>query len=98
MEKSLGEVKDKLPADKVADVEAKVKSLREAIEAEDLPKIRAGVGELEAAMKEIAEAAYSAASAGGNGAPAEGAAGQASTESQGGGDDDVIDAEFEDSE
>ena len=98
VEKSLGEVKDKLPADKVADVEAKVKSLREAIEAEDLPKIRAGVGELEAAMKEIAEAAYSAASAGGNGAPAEGAAGQASTESQGGGDDDVIDAEFEDSE
>ncbi|MGB5702933.1 MAG: molecular chaperone DnaK, partial [Polyangiales bacterium] len=35
VEKALGEVKDKLPADKVAEVEGKVKSLREAIEAND---------------------------------------------------------------
>ena len=35
VEKALEEVKDKLPADKVSEIEGKVKSLREAIEAND---------------------------------------------------------------
>ncbi len=97
VEKSLAEVKDKLPADKVSDVEAKVKTLREAIDADDLDKIKAGVGELEAAMKEIAEAAYSAASESGDGAPeGDGTPGQSATGTSG--KDDVIDAEFEESD
>ncbi len=96
VEKALEEVKDKLPAEKVADIEGKVKSLREAIEANDSAAIASRSEELEAAMKEIAEVAYSAAAAETNGAPGE-TAGTASNEG-GKGDDDVIDAEFEEGE
>ncbi|MGB5284814.1 MAG: molecular chaperone DnaK, partial [Polyangiales bacterium] len=68
VEKALGEVKDKLPAEKVADVEGKVKSLREAIEANDAAAMASQTEALEAAMKEIAELAYSAAAAAPEGA------------------------------
>jgi len=91
VEKALGEVKDKLPADKVAEVEGKVKSLREAIEANDSAGIATHSEALEAAMKEIAEVAYSSAAAD---APGEAAADAGSDEAAKG-DDDVIDAEFE---
>jgi molecular chaperone DnaK len=94
VEKALGEVKDKLPAEKVADVEGKVKSLREAIEANDAAAMASQTEALEAAMKEIAELAYSAAAAapeGAAGAAAEGAGAEEASK----GDDDVIDAEFE---
>ena len=100
VEKALEEAKDKLPADKVADIEAKVKTLREAIEANDAAAMQSGSAALEAAMKEIAEIAYSAAAA--DGAPEGGAApgGGAAEPSrdEGKGDDDVIDAEFEEGE
>ena len=91
VEKALGEVKDKLPADKVAEVEGKVKSLREAIEANDSAGIATHSEALEASMKEIAEVAYSSAAAD---APGEAAADAGSDEAAKG-DDDVIDAEFE---
>jgi len=94
VEKALEEVKDKLPADKVADVEGRVKSLRDAIEANDTAAMASHSEALEAAMKEIAEAAYSAAATATDGAPGEAAAAGASEEA-GKGDDDVIDAEFE---
>ena len=94
VEKALEEVKDKLPADKVADVEGKVKSLRDAIEANDTAAMASHSEALEAAMKEIAEAAYSAAATATDGAPGE-AAGAGGSEEAGKGDDDVIDAEFE---
>jgi len=94
VEKALEEVKDKLPADKVADVEGRVKSLRDAIEANDTAAVASHSEALEAAMKEIAEAAYSAAATATDGAPGEAAAAGASEEA-GKGDDDVIDAEFE---
>ncbi|MEM7139018.1 MAG: molecular chaperone DnaK, partial [Myxococcota bacterium] len=98
VEKALEEAKDKLPADKVADVEAKVKSLREAIEANDVAGMESGSAALEAAMKEIAEIAYSAAAA--EGAPAGEAPGGASEPAadESKGDEDVIDAEFEEGE
>ena len=94
VEKALEEVKDKLPAEKVAEVEGKVKSLRDAIEANDAAAMTKHSQALEAAMKEIAEVAYSSAAEGAatNGAPGEGATGAAK------GDDDVIDAEFEEGE
>jgi molecular chaperone DnaK len=93
VEKALEEVKDKLPADKVAEVEGKVKSLRDAIEANDADAMAKHSKALEAAMKEIAEVAYASAAAGaGNGQPAGGAAGAGEP---GKGDEDVIDAEFE---
>jgi len=94
VEKALEEVKDKLPADKVAEVEGKVKSLREAIEANDTAAMGSHSKALEAAMKEIAEVAYSAAASATNGAPDEQATGAGAGE-RGKGDDDVIDAEFE---
>jgi molecular chaperone DnaK len=95
VEKALEEVKDKLPADKVADVEGKVKSLREAIEANDTAAIASQSEALEAAMKEIAEVAYSSAAAGATDGAPDGAAPEASADEPSKGDDDVIDAEFE---
>jgi molecular chaperone DnaK len=94
VEKALAEVKDKLPAGKVAEVEGKVKSLREAIEANDTTAMASHSAALEAAMKEIAEVAYSAAASGTNGAPG-GQAPGSDSDRRGKGDDDVIDAEFE---
>jgi molecular chaperone DnaK len=94
VEKALAEVKDKLPAEKVSEVEGKVKSLRDAIEANDTAATAKLSTELEAAMKEIAEVAYSAAAGAAEGAPGGAAAGSDSDET-GKGDDDVIDAEFE---
>jgi len=100
VEKALEEVKDKLPAEKVADVEAKVKSLRDAIEANDTAAIASRSTELEAAMKEIAEVAYSAAAGATDGAPEGGSGDSTGTASDDGGkgDEDVIDAEFEEGE
>jgi len=96
VEKSLGDVKDKLPADKIADVESKVKSLREAIDKQDEDAIKSGTAALEEAMKGIAEAAYAQAGAapGGNGASGGASAGGAPAGGASS-DDDVIDAEFE---
>jgi molecular chaperone DnaK len=94
VEKALEEVKDKLPAEKVADVEGKVKSLRDAIEANDAVAMASHSEALEAAMKEIAEVAYSAAATATDEASGE-AAGAAGSAEASKGDDDVIDAEFE---
>ena len=91
VEKALAEVKDKLPAEKVSEVEGKVKSLREAIEANDATAMASQSEALEAAMKEIAEVAYAAAAS----APEGATGGGASADEAGKGDDDVIDAEFE---
>jgi molecular chaperone DnaK len=101
VEKALSEAKDKLPAEKVSDIESKVAKLRESIEKEDYDAIKTQSDELEAAMGEIAQQAYAAAggaapggAAAGGAAPGGGAE-QPSGESKKGGDDDVIDAEFE---
>ena len=94
VEKALAEVKDKLPADKVSEVEGKVKSLRDAIEANDTAAMTTLSTALEAAMKEIAEVAYSTAAGAAEGAPG-GAASGSGSDAAGKGDDDVIDAEFE---
>jgi molecular chaperone DnaK len=90
VEKALTDAKDKLPADKVTEIEAKVKSLRAAIDREDAAAIKSGLEDVEKSMHELAGAAYQAA-----GAQAPGAAPGAAP--QGKKDDGVIDAEFEDS-
>ncbi|MCB1150893.1 Hsp70 family protein, partial [bacterium] len=91
VEKSIGELKDKVSADKLSDVENKVKTLREAIDRQDDAQIKERMEALEAAMRELATAAY--AQAGGQpGAPAGGGREAAASS-----DDDVIDAEFEES-
>ncbi len=96
VEKALEDVKEKLPAEKVSDIEGKMKSLREAIEANDAAAIASGTEALEAAMKEIAEVAYSSSGAGGPEGAAAGnePAGEPETKAE----DDVIDAEFEEGE
>jgi molecular chaperone DnaK len=94
VEKSLADLKDKLPADKVKDVEGMVASLREAIEKEDYEAIKDRTGALERAMAEIAQQAYQGAGQ----PPPGGAGGEPGGQKQGqkgGKDDDVIDAEFE---
>ncbi len=93
VEKSLGDLKDKLPADKVSDVEGKVKSLREAIDKQDDAEIKAKQDDLEKAMRDIAEMAYQAA---GEGAAPGAAPGGPPPGGEKKKDEDVIDAEFED--
>lgn len=90
IEKSLSEVKDKLPADKVSSVESQVKSLRESIDANDMDAIKSKTEELEKLMQEVAAVAYQA--SGEAGAAPDGAANASSKKD----DDGVIDAEFED--
>ena len=89
VEKALGEVKGKVPADKVQSIEAQVKSLRSSIEKEEHEAIRSGTEALEKQMAEIAQMAYGAGGAPG-GAPDTGA-----PAGKGKKDGDVIDAEFE---
>ncbi|HEY6878624.1 MAG TPA: molecular chaperone DnaK [Polyangiales bacterium] len=94
VEKALGESKDKLPAEKVADIENQLKTLRAAIERDDASGIKSGMETLEKSMHDLAQVAYQAAGAQG-GAPGGAAPGGAAA----GGkkkDDGVIDAEFED--
>jgi molecular chaperone DnaK len=95
VEKAIGDLKDKVPAEKVADIESKVKSLRSAVEKEDHDAIKRGTEELEKAMADLAQAAY-----GGGAAPGGGAPGGGGPTGEPGGekkkkDGDVIDAEFE---
>ncbi|MBO6935364.1 MAG: molecular chaperone DnaK [Deltaproteobacteria bacterium] len=89
VEKNLEDVKDKLPADKVTEVEAKVKALREAVDRQDDEAIQKEMAALESTMREVAEAAYGAAGVPGD-MPGAGDVGGATPP-----DDDVIDAEFE---
>ena len=91
-EKALAEAKDKLPADKVADIESRLKSLREAIERQDADAIRTGAESLEKTMHELAASAYAAAGGAPEGAPGAQAGGDKKKK----GPSDVIDAEFED--
>jgi molecular chaperone DnaK len=97
VEKALTDVKDKLPADKVADVEAKVKSLRDAIDKNDDAAIASGTEDLQKAMSQIAELAYAATGGTPGAAPGGAAPGGKAPGGKAKGDDDVIDAEFEDS-
>jgi len=90
VEKALDGVKDKLGADKVADIESKVRTLRGAVEREDHEAIHAGTDALEKAMADVAQAAYGAAAAAAGSPPSE-----APEAKRKGKDGDVIDAEFE---
>ena len=77
VEKMIGEMKDKLPADKVSELESKTKSLREAIEKDDQDAIKTRMDDLEKVMQAVATEAYQAAGAPGAGPSADaGAAGR----------------------
>lgn len=89
VDKTLSELKDKIPADKASELEAKVKALRESIEKQDHDSIVSGTQALETAMQAVATEAYKSGDAGGQADESTGS----SNEKDG---DDVIDAEFED--
>ena len=102
VEKTLEETKDKVPEDKATAIKDKIASLRSAIESQDAEAIKSGTEELEKLMHEIAATAYQGAgdgaeaAGGANGAP-EGEGGAKKGEAKSGKQDEVIDAEFEES-
>ncbi len=93
-EKTLNESKDKLSADDIRPVEDAISAAREAIKAGDTDRITKASDELTKASHKLAETLYKKTSASGPGQGPQGP-GQGP---QGGskGDDDVVDAEFED--
>ena len=93
VEKTLEETKDKLPADKVSDIEGKLKNLRAAIERDERRPSSRAWRRSRRAMHELAQVAYQARrSARRRRAPGGAAPGAGKAKK----DDGVIDAEFED--
>ncbi|MHB8717387.1 MAG: molecular chaperone DnaK [Candidatus Dormibacteria bacterium] len=92
-EKALGDAGDKVPADVRSDIEAKVKSVRDAIAAGDSAAISTATEALQASIQKIGEAVYAQQQSGapeaggGNGTPGTPAAPEPAGE-------DVVDAEF----
>lgn len=96
-EKQLKEFDDKLPQEIKDKVNAKLTEVKEAIPSDDADKINGAVESLQKEVMEMGQAVYSQAGAAAPGA--EGAPGaDASSGGQAAGGDDVIDAEFTDSD
>ena len=94
----LGQFDEKLPQEIKDKVNAKLTEVKEAIPSDDAEKINAAVESLQKEVMEMGQAVYSqAGAAGAPGAEQPGAEG-ASSSGPAGGDDDVIDAEFTDSD
>jgi molecular chaperone DnaK len=103
-EKSLKDLGDKIPAATKSDLEAKIKSVRDALAGQDVEAVKRTADELMQASHKMAEEAYRSAGGapGEQGAPGQGAAGAAgpgaagAAGAQGTGPkkDDVVDAEF----
>jgi molecular chaperone DnaK len=95
VERMLGEMKDKLPQDKIGELDMKAKSLREAIDKQEHAAIKSRMADLEKTMEAVAKAAYQQTGGGpAGGAPGGGAAPGGKKEEKK--DEGVIDAEFED--
>ncbi|VAW39818.1 Chaperone protein DnaK [hydrothermal vent metagenome] len=99
-EKSLTELGDKVDAATKSSVEQEIANLKKVLEGEDTEAIKSATESLTQASHKLAELIYSQASHGGEsgGAGAAGAAGSAGEGGSGGsgkGDDDVVDADFE---
>jgi molecular chaperone DnaK len=104
LEKTMGEAKDKLPADDVAKLEAALKEARSAVEKQDDEAIKAATANLEKESHRIAEAMYKTAGPQGGagpgddgGAPPGAAGGGERPSTEGKKKEGVIDAEFEES-
>jgi molecular chaperone DnaK len=96
-EKQLKDFGDKVPAADKTKVEGLVKDLREAINKEDFDAIKSQMTELQQTLYTIGSNIYQQAGATGGGPTPDGATGAGATSSSGG-DDDVIDAEFSETE
>jgi len=95
VEKNLKEHKDKLAADDVKKVEEALEAAKKAVESEDGEKIKKAAEDLQQAAFKIGEAMYKAAGAGAPGA--EGGAPGADAGAEAKKDDNVVDADFEES-
>lgn len=93
-EKQLKEFGDKVPADVKSKVEAKIASVRDAISKDDTALMKTEMEGLQQEMMSVGQAVYSQAQGGDAGAP--GAGPDAGKKS--GGDDNVVDADFTDSD
>ena len=99
-EKSLKELGDKVDSATRDEINQKIEALKKAMEGDDVDAIKRAQEELMQASHKIAEMLYQQTQAGAGAAGAAGAAGgagggQASGEGKGGGEDDVVDADFE---
>jgi molecular chaperone DnaK len=99
-EKTLSEYKDKLPGDVAANIEAKLKELKDALGKGDTESIKRATDELMQVSQKMGEVLYKEAAGAGPGGPGPSATpppppGDSSTTSSG--DGDVIDAEFKES-
>jgi len=100
-ERSLKDLGDKVDASTRSDVESKINALKEVMKSEDSAEIKKVSEELMQASHKLAETMYQQASGGQPGGPeaGPGAAGPgaegASQSGPAGGDDDVVDADFE---
>jgi molecular chaperone DnaK len=91
-EKQLKEYGEKIPADKKAPIEAALNKLREAHKSQDLAQIDAAVTEMNNAWTAASEELYKASQGAGEAQPGTESDGQ---QQQGGGAENVTDAEFE---
>lgn len=96
-ERSLKDLAEKVPADKREAAQKAINEVRQALESNDMARIRTAADELQKAFAELSQAAYQqAGQQTATGAPSEG--GGAGQEPGAGGDEGVIDAEFRESE
>ncbi len=96
-EKSLKELGDKVDAATRDNINQKIEALKKVMEGDDAQAIKKAQDELMQASHKLAEMMYqqTQAGAGAAGAGAAGAGAAGGTSSQGGGEDDVVDADFE---
>ncbi|GBE13386.1 chaperone protein DnaK [bacterium BMS3Bbin14] len=95
-EKSLSELGDKVDAATKSNVEQEIANLKKVLEGEDTEAIKSATESLTQASHKLAELIYSQASHGGeSGGAGDAGPGSAGSTGSGKGDDDVVDADFE---
>ncbi len=94
-EKSLHDLGDQVEAAEKEQIEAAMTELREAVKGDDKDAIEAKTQKLSEASAKLAEKAYAQQAGGAAGAEAAGGGESASSAGAAGGDEDVVDAEFE---
>ena len=94
-QKSLKEMGENLSDEQKSSIESRISALQTALEGDDIDDITTKMEQLEQELHSVAEKMYEAQSAAGGAPGAEGAGAAGGAQPEGGSDDDVIDAEFE---
>ena len=93
-EKQVEELGDKVPADDKEKIEGQIKELKEALAAEDFDKIKPSMEALQQALYALSSNLYQQADGGSSSAESTADTAEPSSNASTGGEDDVIDAEF----